>query len=115
MKFLFITLLLVFTQAAVAEKLIPLSKSSESFSTFKAPYNAIEADALRISLDDSLNGFVVGKTCDTCKQIKVIVTPQTKVFSDNVEVSLKSAKKRIGRDATVIYDVKTMQVTQIRW
>lgn len=79
------------------------------------PYGAIEADALRISLDGSLNGFVEGKVCDACKKIKVAITPETKAYSGRVEVPLKSAKARLGRSATVTFDVKTKKVVKISW
>jgi len=78
-------------------------------------YNAIEAESLRISLDKNLKGFVEGKVCDSCEEIKVTITPQTKAYENRKEVPLKKAEARIGRYATVIYEVKTKQVVSIRW
>jgi len=78
-------------------------------------YNAIEAESLRISLGNDLNGFIEGKVCDSCEEIKVTITPQTKAYENRVEVPLKKAEARIGRYATVIYEVKTKQVVSIRW
>lgn len=78
-------------------------------------HNAIEADALRISLNDDLNGFVEGKVCDACEKIQVKITPTTKAFANSVEVPLKRAKSRLGRYATVIYEVESKNVTEIRW
>jgi hypothetical protein len=78
-------------------------------------YNAIEAEALRISLNDDLSGFIEGKVCDACEKIQVTITPATKAFANRVEVPLKRAKSRLGRDATVIYEVKTKNVTKISW
>jgi len=78
-------------------------------------HNAIESASLRISMDDSLNGFVEGKVCDTCEVIKVTITPATKAFENDVEVPLKRAESRIGRFATVIYALETKQVSAIRW
>jgi len=82
---------------------------------FIETHNAIESASLRISLDDSLHGFVEGKVCDFCETIKVIITPETKAYSDDVEVALKNAKNRIGRFATVIYELDTKNVSEIRW
>ena len=78
-------------------------------------YNAIESDKLRISLGAGNSGFVEGQVCDSCEPIKVEITPATKAYDNNVEVPLKSAKSRLGRYATVIYEIETKNVTEIRW
>ncbi len=78
-------------------------------------HNAIEADALRISLNNKLSGFVEGKVCDACEEIQVKITPATKAFANRVEVPLERAKSRLGRYATVIYEVESKNVTEIRW
>ncbi len=78
-------------------------------------YNAIESESLRISLNDGLSGFIEGKVCDSCKEIRVTITPQTKAYENRAEVPLKRAESRIGRYATVIYEVKTKWVSEIRW
>jgi len=78
-------------------------------------HNAIEAESLRLSLGSDLNGFVEGKVCDFCETIKVTITPATKAYANNVEVPLKNAESRIGRFATVIYEVDTKNVSEIRW
>jgi hypothetical protein len=77
--------------------------------------DAIETESLRISLSANLHGFVEGKVCDECETIKVPITPETKAFSGDVEVPLIKAKNRIGRPATVFYDIETKNVTRIRW
>ena len=78
-------------------------------------HNAIESEALRISLASDLTGFVEGKVCDSCKTIKVMITPQTKAYNKGLEVPLIEAKRRIGRFATVIYELETKNVSAIRW
>jgi len=78
-------------------------------------HNAIESQSLRISLDSSLHGFVEGKVCDQCETIKVTVTPETRAYDNDVEVPLIRAKNRIGRYATVIYELNTKNVSEIRW
>ena len=62
-----------------------------------------------------MHGFVEGKVCDFCKEIKVNITPETKAYEKNVEVPLKRAKERLGRYATVIYEIDTKNVSAIRW
>ena len=78
-------------------------------------HNAIESTSLRISLDNTLHGFIEGKVCDFCKEMKVTITPETKAYEKNVEVPLKRAKERLGRYATVIYEIDTKKVSAIRW
>jgi hypothetical protein len=75
----------------------------------------MEEGSLKIELDDSLNGSIVGKPCDTCKSIRVVITPDTQVVENNVIVPLTEAKKRKGKAAFVMYDVKTLKVTKIFW
>jgi len=78
-------------------------------------HGAIESSSLRIIVDASLHGFVEGKICDFCEAIKVMITPDTKAYESNVEVPLKRAKSRIGRFATVFYELETKNVSAIRW
>jgi len=88
---------------------------AESRRGFYEIHNAMESMSLRIALDASLNGFIEGKVCDDCETIRVTITPETKAYAKNVEVPLKKAESRLGRYATVIYLVKTKEVTAIRW
>ncbi|VAW53056.1 hypothetical protein MNBD_GAMMA05-1956 [hydrothermal vent metagenome] len=78
-------------------------------------YNAFESEALRMSFNDSFDGFAEGKVCDLCEEIKVTITPETKAYKNNIEVPLKNAKSRIGRFATVTFDVKSKQAVAIYW
>ncbi len=78
-------------------------------------YNAFESVALRISFNDSFNGFAEGKVCDLCEEIKVTISPQTKAYENNIEVPLKNAKSRIGRFATVIFEVDSKKAVAIHW
>jgi len=113
-------LLLMVSQLVVAQDAprgveIPEGVQTESPRGFIELHNAIESQSLRISMDDSLNGFIEGKVCDECDTIKVTITPDTKAFDNNVEVPLKRAKSRLGRYATVIYVKDTMNVSAIHW
>lgn len=76
---------------------------------------AMEEMSLKISLDQSLHGFVEGKICDTCKTLRVKISPDTKAFENDVSVPLITAKKRFGKSAMVYFDPKTKKVTRIRW
>jgi hypothetical protein len=109
---------LLITQQAIAApdglgKLPSYSTSSNA--GYKETYNAMEAESLRISLDASNNGFIEGKVCDACEKIKVIITPSTKAYIGKREVPLKQAKDRLGRYATVIFDIETKNASVIRW
>ena len=78
-------------------------------------HNKITSVSLRMQLDDSLHGTVESKVCSFCKTIRITVTPSTIAYRNNVKVPLLEAKNRIGRHATVIYDLKTKHVSAIRW
>jgi len=119
-KFILAVFFMMAAQSTLADgKSLP--KGSENrlsmvhHSTMVEKYNAIESRELRISLDDDLNGFIEGKVCDACKDIRVIITPETKAYANKVEVPLNEAGARIGRYATVIYEVETNRVSFIRW
>ena len=75
----------------------------------------IEAAPLEIVLDASLNGHVIGALCDYCKKVRVVITPDTLAFANDVPVPLIEAKKRAGKSAFVTYDAKTLKVKKIRW
>jgi len=77
--------------------------------------DAIEAESLRLSLNDNMTGFVEGKICDECETIKVTITPRTKAYANGVEVPLKTVTSRLGRPATVFFLIETKEVSRIRW
>ena len=76
---------------------------------------ALEETTLNITLDNSLNGYIVGKMCKDCKSIRVTITPETVAMEKRTVVPLIEAKKRAGKPAFVIFDPKTMKVNKIRW
>lgn len=78
-------------------------------------HNTIKSVSLRISLNDNLHGFVDSKLCSFCKIIRINITPKTLAYNNNVKVPLQKAKERSGQFATVIYDLKTMNINAIRW
>ena len=77
--------------------------------------DAFEEAALKIRLDKSLHGIVIGKVCDLCEEQEVKITPQTKAYEKGKEVPLIEAKKRFGKSALVLFDIKTKIVTRIQW
>ena len=114
-----INILILFMSFGVVAGKLPVAPDGtqplEERRGFKEMHNAIESESLRISLGADLNGFIEGKVCDQCETIKVTITPATKAYASNVEVPLKNAKSRIGRYATVIYELDTKNVSAIRW
>jgi len=78
-------------------------------------HNIIKSVSLRISLNDNLHGFIDSKLCSFCKTIRINITPETIAYDNNVKVPLQQAKGRIGQYATVIYDLKTRNISAIRW
>ncbi|MBL4712792.1 MAG: hypothetical protein JKX75_09925 [Gammaproteobacteria bacterium] len=110
-----ITTQVVFARDLPAIANLPEGKKLEIRRGIVETTNAIESASLRISLGSDLNGFVEGKVCDECETIKVIITPETKVYENNIEVPLIRAKNRIGRFATVFYELETKNVSAIRW
>lgn len=105
---------LITSQASAISKL-PDSIIPESEQEVMQTHNAIRSVSLRMSLDDNMHGFVESKTCSFCKTIRITITPKTRAFENNINVPLKKAKNRIGRHATIIYDLKTKQISAIRW
>lgn len=93
----------------------PIVNDDQPMRGIRETHNAIETNSLRISLDSTMNGFIEGKVCDFCESITVTITPDTKAFANNVEVPLEQATGRIGRFATVIYELDTKNVSAIRW
>ncbi len=116
-KLLILATCLIFATQAVRAAELARSNGAGSLASsgFKERFNAIESESLRISLDDKNYGFVEGKVCDACEVIKVTITPETKAFANRVEVPLKNAKSRLGRFATVFYELSTKKVSSIRW
>lgn len=102
------------TQAVIAAD-VPMVNDDQPMRGVMETHNAIETNSLRISLDSTMHGFIEGKVCDFCEPITVNITPETKAYANRVEVPLEQATGRIGRFATVIYELDTKNVSAIRW
>jgi hypothetical protein len=101
-------------QAVIAAE-VPVVNNDQPMRGVIETHNAIETNSLRISLDSNMHGFIEGKVCDFCETITVKITPETKAYANRVEVPLKQATSRMGRFATVIYELDTKNVSAIRW
>ncbi len=112
---LFTLILLTITTQASAISHAPDQSILTSEQEIIRTHNTIKSVSLRMNLDDNLHGIVVSKVCSFCKTIKITVTPNTIAYNNNVKVPLEEAKSRIGRYATIIYDLKTKNVSAIRW
>jgi hypothetical protein len=77
--------------------------------------DAIETEALRITLNADGTGFIQGKTCDECKLLTVAISAQTKAFDKNTEVPIKQAAGRVGKPATIFINLEHTAVTRIVW
>lgn len=111
-----VSCLIFTTQLVAVEKLAKSSGNGSNVAGATAEtHNAIETESLRISLGENGFGFVEGENCDSCKRLKVNVTPTSKAFAKGVEVPLKRAKSRLGQYATVIYELDTKNVSAIHW
>ncbi len=113
-KMFTLTFLLMVAPAVTAAD-APVVDDDQPMRGIMETHNAIESSSLRISLDSTMHGFVEGKVCDFCETIKVNITPDSKAYANDVEVPLEQATGRLGRFATVIYELKTKNVTAIRW
>lgn len=111
----FTFLSLVATTQAAAISNLPLGTSPGTEQKIVKTYNSVRPASLRIHLDANLHGTIESRTCIFCKMIRVNITPHTKAYANNVNVPLEQAKNRIGQFATVIYEVKTNNVSTIRW
>jgi len=78
-------------------------------------HSAIRSVSLRIHMDDNLHGTIESKNCSFCKTIKIKITPNTKAYANNINVPLIQAKNRMGRYATIVYELETNKVSTIRW
>jgi len=106
--------LMTATQAAAISTHINSSAHKSNLSALQT-HQTISSVYLRISLDENLNGFVDSKLCSFCKPLRITITPKTTAYNNNVKVPLKHAKKRLGQRASIVYDLKTKNVSAIRW
>jgi len=112
----FFTLLsLIITTQTSALSYAPSNEAYNAGLEILKTHNTISSVSLRMQLDSSLHGFVDSKLCSFCKKLRITITPETAAYENNVKVPLQKAINRIGRHASVTYELKTKNVSSIRW
>lgn len=79
---------------------------------------AVETSAKELIMPSTPDGTFVLRKCDTCPLISVRVTPQSRYFIGNREVSFQEmmlqAKRPEGMSLVVSFDAKTQELRSIR-
>ncbi len=93
------------------------AKKTSIYDTYVETDIIEEVTSLRISLDETtLKGFVIVPICNyECVDTRLSITPQTRAYYKARQVPLKRAKSRLGREAEIIYEVKSKKVVRITW
>jgi hypothetical protein len=112
---LFTSIILIITTQATAFSYTPGSNLFSSSLAVLKTHNTISSVSLRLHLGQDMHGFVDSKLCSFCKKLRVIITPKTAAYKNDIKVPLAHAKESIGKRATVTYDLKTKNVSAIRW
>jgi len=76
--------------------------------------DAVEADQITV-VGSKTNGFVLVKKCDTCPQLRLQLSPNTKAFFNGKEVPFSNVPSKAKNAITVIYDPKINTVNKIVW
>jgi len=76
---------------------------------------AFEIEPTVYFLGKSLSGVVQGQQCEQCPIEKLTITPATKAFVNQKEVSLSSKAGATEKPSLVIYDLKTKKVIRLVW
>ena len=74
---------------------------------------AIEASEIKVSAWSSGKGYVKARSCSTCKQVKLDITPDTIIFVDGKRVTAGYEISKHWSGGIVIYDVETKQVVKL--
>ncbi len=88
----------------------PVAASTYDTENMKLVVETLEIDKLRISLNDSLNGYLLGK-----QKKRLIITPATEAYENGRKVPLLEARKQRFKHANASYDIKTGKVVRISW
>ena len=75
---------------------------------------AIEASEISVSVWSAGKGWVKARSCDSCKQIKLEITPATIIRVDGKRVTAGNKISRHWPGGIVIYDVETKQVVTLQ-
>jgi len=77
--------------------------------------DALEAEIVSISIDASLNGYVVAKACPKCKDMRFKINKHTQAIKQGKTIHLHKANLLTGKAAVIIFDIKTKLSKQIIW
>ena len=75
----------------------------------------IEGKPDTLFIGKTLEGSMRIKACDSCKVLKLRITPQVKAFLEGKPMLLKNAAKRTDKPLVIFYDSKTKLVTRLHW
>ncbi|MGB5438345.1 MAG: hypothetical protein WBN90_01660 [Gammaproteobacteria bacterium] len=74
---------------------------------------AIEASDIKVSAWSTGKGHVKARSCSTCKQVKLDITPDTIIFVDGKRIVAGYEISKHWSGGLVIYDVQTKQVVKL--
>lgn len=76
---------------------------------------AIEGEPNTFFLGQDLNGAIRNKTCDTCPEVRLVITPEAEAYVDRQRVDLKAMADSSKKPYLIFYDVKNNRVTRMYW
>ena len=74
---------------------------------------AIESSEIEFRLANDLTGIIKGRQCDTCQPVLLKITPNTRLKIDGFSTVLTNIRKCSGKPSTVIYNIKSREVTSV--
>jgi hypothetical protein len=78
-------------------------------------YYPFEIGELKIKQSNDGSGIIKEVTCSDCDFQFVKITPDTKVFVNNINVDVLRARDRAGKAAYIEFDKATAEVKHIYW
>jgi len=75
--------------------------------------DAIEATDIRVSVDDSGEGFVRARACEDCSFVRLEITNDTKITVNGETVENRKNLKHKWDGGVVIYNIKSKQVMKL--
>ncbi len=77
--------------------------------------DAFELEPSVYFLGKNLTGAIHGKVCETCPLVKLTITPQTRAYNGEKEVSLASKVGSTKKPRFTYYNIKSRKVTRLVW
>lgn len=94
--------------------MMALCASASAFAEFTILEDPYEVTQLRITMLTPDTGRVLVKKCDTCPDEVLEITPATKFFKADREITLAEAVRYLGQEGVVFRAADSRQVTRIR-